>query len=255
MKTHNLHKHRGPSFRRGPFYIEKGSKMSKKKHKQPEHFALKNIQPLTKTQEETFSAYYSDKNLILHGYPGTGKTYISLYLALKDVLEPDPDYEKIMILRSVVPSRDIGFLPGSIREKARIYEEPYKEICDELFGRGDGYDILKMRKLVEFGTTSFLRGLTFKNMVVIVDEIQNMTFQELDTIMTRIGDNSKIIFSGDFRQTDLNERDRSGLLDFINITKGMNSFDYIEFGAQDIVRSDIVKNYIMTKTSYLDGKR
>jgi phosphate starvation-inducible protein PhoH len=143
----------------------------------------------------------------------------------------------------------MGFLPGSMKEKIRIYSEPYKEIVDELFGRGDGYQILEMKNMVQFTTTSFLRGLTFNNAIVIVDEIQNMTFPEIDTVMTRLGDNSRVIFSGDFRQTDLvHDRDKSGIHTFINITKRMTGFEYVEFEKHDIVRSGLVKDYIIKRT-------
>jgi phosphate starvation-inducible protein PhoH len=212
------------------------------------HFELKKIIPLTSNQSKTFSDYQQGYNLILHGFAGTGKSYISLYLALNEVLT-SPIYEKIVIVRSVVPSRDIGFLPGSIKEKIKVYEEPYKEICDDLFGRGDGYDILKMRNIVNFTTTSYLRGLTFNKSIVIVDELQNMCFGELDTVMTRMGDQSRVIFCGDFRQTDLvNEKDKSGISKFINITKRMDKFEYIEFEKNDIVRSGLVRDYIIKRT-------
>ena len=214
------------------------------------HFELRSIKPLTTNQNKTFESYNKGLNLVLHGYAGTGKSYISLYLALKEILTGTSTYDKIIIVRSVVPSRDIGFLPGSIKDKIKVYEEPYKEICDSLFGRGDGYDILKMKGMISFTTTSFLRGMTFNNAIVIVDELQNMTFPELDTVMTRMGDQSKVIFCGDFRQTDLtNEREKSGILHFLNITKKMqNRFDYIEFEKQDIVRSGLVKDYIIKRT-------
>lgn len=231
--------------------------MSKKKNKQQarqdtltkNHFELRKISPLTPNQQKTFEAYDRGQNLILHGFAGTGKTFISMYLALEEVLEPSPIYDKIIIVRSVVPSRDVGFLPGNIKEKTRVYEEPYKEICDDLFGRGDGYDILKMKNLVQFTTTSFLRGITFNNAIVIVDELQNMSFGELDTVMTRLGDRSKVLFCGDFRQSDLtHEKDKSGLMDFMAVTKRMNQFDYIEFEKDDIVRSSLVRDYIIKKT-------
>lgn len=212
------------------------------------HFELRHIKPLTANQQETFKAYDEGKNLVLHGYAGTGKSFVSLYLALEEILDYKTPYNKVVIIRSVVPSRDMGFLPGSVKEKIKIYEEPYKEICDNLFGRGDGYDILKTKRLVEFTTTSYLRGLTFNDSIVIVDELQNMSFAELDTVMTRMGDNSRVMFCGDFRQTDLQEKDRVGLMKFLNITKRMNNFEYIEFGKQDIVRSGIVKDYIIKKT-------
>ena len=213
------------------------------------HFELRKISPLTQNQEKTFNAYNNGYNLILHGYAGTGKSFISLYLALKEILSNSSTFEKIVIIRSVVPSRDIGFLPGSIKDKIKVYEEPYKEICDNLFGRGDGYDVLKMKKMVEFTTTSFLRGTTFNNAIVIVDELQNMTFPELDTVMTRMGENSKVMFCGDFRQTDLTkEAEKSGIKHFINITKKMSRFEYVEFEQQDIVRSGLVKDYIIKRT-------
>lgn len=227
--------------------------MSKKKNRQTQpqivqHFELRKISPLTPNQDVTFEVYKSGMNLMLHGYAGTGKSFISLWLALNEILNQNTLCERIQIIRSAVPSRDMGFLPGSQKEKQRAFELPYKQICDDLFGRGDGYDILKLRGIIDFETTSYLRGCTWNNAIVIVDEIQNMSFQELDTVMTRVGDNSKIIFCGDFRQTDLCERERSGLLNFINITKRMNRFAYVEFEKHDIVRSGIVKDYIIKRT-------
>ena len=130
-------------------------------HAEKNHFELRHIQPLTVNQQNVFDAYYAGANLMLHGYAGTGKTFLSTYLALKEVLENDI-YKKVVIIRSVVPSRDMGFLPGTEKQKAEVYEQPYQEICDDLFGRGDGYKILKIKNLVEFTTTSFLRGMTFK---------------------------------------------------------------------------------------------
>lgn len=224
--------------------------MSKKKRtrkQQQEHFRLHDVKPLTVNQQETFESWYQGQNLLLHGVAGTGKTFISLYLALEEVLYRNL-YNKVVIIRSVVPSRDMGFLPGNAKEKARIYEEPYKEICDDLFGRGDGYEILKMKRMVDFTTTSFLRGMTFRDSIVIVDECQNMVMQELDTIITRMGDNSRIIFCGDFRQTDFQkENEKSGLHRFMSILDSLSSFDKVEFGTEDIVRSGIVKEYILSK--------
>lgn len=226
----------------------KGKSMSNKKQKRPEHFSLRPIKPLTYAQQMTFDAWNADQHLLLHGVAGTGKTYLALYLALKEVLSPDSNYSQIIIVRSTVPSRDMGFLPGKVDEKSKIYEEPYREICDDLFGRGDGYDILKVKKMVHFTTTSFLRGLTFKDSIVIVDECENMNLQELDTVITRVGDNCRVIFCGDYRQSDLQKRsDREGLHTFLRILDDTKYFERIEFQPEDIVRSGLVKQYILSK--------
>ena len=226
--------------------------MSKKKKRlqnqqQQNHFSLRTISPLILNQSSTFKAFEQGKHLLLHGVAGTGKTYISLYLALNEVLNKSR-YKQIVIIRSVVPSRDMGFLPGTAKDKARVYEDPYKMICDDLFSRGDGYEILKTKRLVDFNTTSFLRGVTFNDAIIIVDECQNMIGQELDTVMTRVGNNCRIVFCGDFRQTDLaKHEEKRGLLTFMNILDKMSCFEKIEFGKEDIVRSALVKSYIISK--------
>ena len=202
--------------------------------------SLAEIEPLTKNQLEVFE---SDKNLILHGIAGTGKTFISCYLAFDDMVKGV--YNNLVIIRSAVPTRDIGFLPGSEKEKASVYEEPYKEIALELFQRGDAYEILKTKGLVHFMTTSFVRGITLKDAVIMIDECQNMSFHELDSIITRVGTNCRVIFCGDFRQSDLKT---NGLESFMKILKNMGSFDFIDFEIKDIVRSEFVKDYIIAKT-------
>lgn len=201
---------------------------------------LHEIEPLTRNQ---VLAFESERNLVLHGVAGTGKTFISCYLAFDDMTKGI--YKQLIILRSAVPTRDIGFLPGSEKEKASVYEEPYKDIAVELFQRGDAYDILKTKNIVHFMTTSYLRGITLKDAVIIVDECQNMSFHELDSIVTRVGTNCRVIFCGDFRQADLQ---RNGLKDFIKVLKAMDQFDLIDFEIKDIVRSDFVKDYITAKT-------
>lgn len=228
--------------------------MSKRRTKQQESTATKNnidlrrISPLTENQRYAFDAYDTGANLVLHGYAGVGKSFLAMYLALNDVLN-ERTYDKIVLIRSVVPTRDMGFLPGSIKEKTRAYEDPYYEIVSDLCGRGDAYDMLKNKGAIQFTTTSFLRGTTFNDSIVIFDECQNATFHELNTVMTRMGNNSKIIFCGDFRQTDLtHDRDKAGLQRFINITKQMQAFTYVEFEKTDIVRSSLVKAYIIAAT-------
>ena len=205
---------------------------------------LRVIEPLTLNQVRAFE---SEKNLVLHGVAGTGKTYISCYLAFDDMTKGL--YERLIIIRSAVPTRDMGFLPGSDKEKAAVYEEPYKDIAVELFQRGDAYELLKTKRLVHFKTTSFIRGITLKDAVIIIDECQNMSFHELDSIITRVGSNCRVIFCGDFRQSDLTKNtEREGIKNFLTVLERMDAFDMIDFQIQDIVRSEFVKNYIISKT-------
>ncbi len=204
---------------------------------------LHEIEPLTRNQ---LKAFESGKNLVLHGVAGTGKTFISCYLAFDDMIKSMA--KKLVIIRSAVPTRDIGFLPGTEKEKTAIYEQPYKDICVELFQRGDAYDILKSKHLVEFMTTSFIRGITLRDSYIIVDECQNMSFHELDSIITRIGEGCRVIFCGDFRQSDLKaEAEKKGLHTFVKILKVTEYFDLIDFDIKDIVRSGFVKDYITAK--------
>lgn len=214
---------------------------------QNSNFELQLFRPKTIQQQHIFDLYNQGSNLLLHGYAGTGKTFISLYLALQEVLNPFSDYNQVIIVRSVVPTRDIGFLPGSEKQKMQVYELPYQAITSQLFNRGDAYDVLKNKLALNFITTSFIRGITIDNSVVIVDECQNMSFHELDSIITRLGDNSRIILAGDFKQSDLLGSDRQGLLKFINIVKNIQSFEVVQFLEEDIVRSGLVKDYIIQK--------
>lgn len=213
---------------------------------------LRTFQPLTNNQRRAFESYYNGKNLMLYGSAGTGKTFLSMYLSLQEILESDI-YQKLVIVRSAVPSKNQGFLPGSLKEKTKVYESPYYAICSELFGRGDAYDVLKSKNKIEFHSTSYNRGITFSDCIILVDEIQNLTAPECDTIITRAGDNCKIIFAGDIRQTDLvRQHEQSGMSDFIKILQRLHAFDIIEFGAEDIVRSRLVKAYIMARNDLED---
>ena len=212
---------------------------------------LKKVSPKTTNQEQIFKEFVNGKNLLIHGLPGTGKSFLSLYLALNEI-EQFREHHKITIVRSVVPSRDMGFLPGSIKDKAKVYEAPYIGICAELYGRGDAYEILKNKGVISFETSSFLRGMTIDNTIVIIDECQNMTYHELCTIVTRIGKNSKVIFCGDYRQTDLKYDDeKSGILHFMKIIGSMKRyFSTVEMMVEDIVRSGLVKEFIIRKENY-----
>lgn len=215
------------------------------------NFAVRqDIDMITPAQKDAKEAWEDGYHLFLHGFPGTGKTFLALYFALEEVMRDKSPYKKVYIVRSVVPSRDMGFLPGTQKEKIAVYEGAYIDIAKKLFGRGDAYEILKQKNYIEFVSTSFLRGLTFDECILIVDECQNMAANELHTVMTRVGEDCKIIFSGDVKQDDLTserKKELSGLRDFMKIIQNMKEFDFIEFLAEDIVRSDLVKNYIIQR--------
>ena len=215
---------------------------------------LINIEPLTDNQKRLFDSYSENKHLIAYGTAGTGKTFITLYNAIKDVLSTNTPYERIYLVRSLVSTREIGFLPGDHEDKADIYQIPYKNMVKYMFQMPSDADFemlygnLKAQESIKFWSTSFIRGTTLDNAIVIVDEFQNLNFHELDSIITRIGENSKIMFCGDASQTDLvKTNDRNGIVDFMNVLRKMPSFDIIEFGIDDIVRSGLVKEYIIAK--------
>ena len=215
---------------------------------------LKVIEPLTPNQEEVFKAYDEGQNLVLHGCAGTGKTFISLYLALQQVLDPETPYEKVYMVRSLVPTREIGFLPGDHEDKSNLYQIPYKNMVKYMFELPSAADFemlygnLKAQETISFWSTSFIRGTTFDRAIIIVDEFQNLNFHELDSIMTRVGENTKIMFCGDATQTDLiKQNERNGIVDFMRVLRLMSSIDIIEFGVEDIVRSGLVKEFILAK--------
>jgi predicted ribonuclease YlaK len=215
---------------------------------------IRKIEPLTGNQELFFKEYKEDKNLVAYGCAGTGKTFITLYNAILDVLDPKTPYEKIYIVRSLVPTREIGFLPGDHEDKSSLYQIPYKNMVKYMFEMPDDnafemlYANLKAQGTISFWSTSFIRGTTLDNVIVIVDEFQNLNFHELDSMITRVGESSKIHFCGDATQTDLiKTAEKNGIVDFIRILKNMPSFSMVEFEAEDICRSGLVKEYIIAK--------
>ena len=215
---------------------------------------LLDIESITDNQKRLFESYKEGKHIVAYGTAGTGKTFITLYNALKQVLDDTTPYERIYLVRSLVSTREIGFLPGDHEDKADIYQIPYKNMVKYMFQMPSDADFemlygnLKAQESIKFWSTSFIRGTTLDNAIVIVDEFQNLNFHELDSIITRIGENSKIMFCGDSSQTDLiKTNDRNGIVDFMNVLRKMPSFDIIEFGIDDIVRSGLVKEYIIAK--------
>ena len=212
------------------------------------------VNPITENQQLFFDEWTKEKNLFAYGAAGTGKTFIALYLALKDVMNEETPYDKVYIVRSLVSTREIGFLPGTHEDKSELYQIPYKNMVRNMFQMPDQmsfdmlYENLKHQETISFWSTSFLRGTTLDNAIVIVDESQNLHFHELDTIMTRVGQDSRIIFCGDASQSDLiKATDRTGIIDFQRILQTMDEFSLIEYGIEDIVRSGIVKSYIIAK--------
>jgi len=215
---------------------------------------LVDIEPLTENQEKLFKSYKEGKHLVAYGCAGTGKTFITLYNALRDVLDEKTPYEKVYMVRSLVSTREIGFLPGDHDDKSALYQIPYKNMVKYMFQMPSDADFemlygnLKSQETIKFWSTSFLRGTTLDNAIIIVDEYQNLNFHELDSIITRVGENSRICFCGDARQSDLTKtNEKNGILDFMKIIRSMPSFDVIEFGIEDIDRSGLVKEYIIAK--------
>ena len=215
---------------------------------------MREIEPLTENQKRLFDSYSSGKNIVAYGAAGTGKTFITLYNALCDVLDPETPYDKIYIVRSLVSTREIGFLPGDHEDKSWLYQLPYKAMVKYMFEMPTDADFemlygnLKAQETISFWSTSFIRGTTFDKAIIVVDEYQNLNFHELDSIMTRVGENSKIMFCGDATQSDLvKQNERNGIIDFMRILRLMSSVDLIEFGVDDIVRSGLVKEYLLAK--------
>ena len=214
------------------------------------HFEINHIQPITDNQVKTFQAYDRGDNLFLHGCAGTGKTFISIYPALKEIENGRSRRRKLVIIRTAQSSKDIGFLPGNEKQKLEVYEAPYKAICAELYHRDDAYEILKQKGLIEFHSTSFLRGTTIDDAIILIDECQNQRYVELRTVLTRTGDKSRVILCGDTKQDDLTSeryKEASGLVDMMRVFDRMGDMTAIQFEIDDIVRSGFVRDFIIAE--------
>ena len=225
------------------------------KQKEITYNQLNQIKPVTDSQKLVFDTWKKGQNQFLFGCAGTGKTFVSLYLGLSEVLRNETPYDKVIMVRSLIPTREIGFLPGDEEDKAALYQVPYSNMMQFMFEQPNEqafetlYNRIKAQGSYYFLSTSFLRGLTFDNSIIIVDECQNLNFHELDTIITRVGQDSKIVFCGDFSQSDLTKtNERNGLMDFLQILQEMEEFNCVEFNIGDIVRSGFVRNYLIQKT-------
>ena len=209
---------------------------------------LTEIEPFTTNQELAFQAWDDGYNLVLAGCAGTGKTFLAMYFALEDALDPDTFYDEVVIVRSMVPTRDMGFLPGTKQEKEEAYTAPYLAICEQLFEDKNSYNKATIQNKIRFESTSFIRGTTWDNCIIVVDEMQNLNFHELDSVITRVGENTKIIFCGDYRQSDFKfDDEKQGIHKFLAIAEQLRKFKVITFDWEDIVRSDFVRDYLMTK--------
>lgn len=218
---------------------------------------MKAIKPLTRNQELVFDLYADGYNLILNGFAGCGKTMVAIYLALNEILDPESPYEKLMIVRSCSPTKNTGFLKGSLEEKEAVYEIPYSPIFDKIFKKKNQYKFMKEAGIVEFESTSYMRGVTLDNTIVVFDEVSSATYHEISTIITRLGNNSKVVLCGDSLQNDLiYERNlQSGYEKFIKISNMMPDFRSVNFTVDDCVRSDFVKSFLIAEQRYMETHR
>jgi phosphate starvation-inducible PhoH-like protein len=198
------------------------------------------IQPKNMAQQIYLEAIERSDVVFGIGSAGTGKTYVAASYAAEKLYYRETS--KIIVTRpNVEASRSLGFLPGELEEKYAPYLEPFEGVFIRAFGKSL-YELFKKRGQIDPRPLGFMRGATFDDAIVLVDECQNMTEKEFKLLLTRIGHNSKVIFSGDSRQVDIPD---SGLMSTIQRLQYIPSIEVVEFYPSDIVRSDLCKQIIL----------
>jgi len=243
-------KHQNKHDRRSKSVIEIADKAAREQGPDKKTWSLHDLRrvfPITESQKELYTSYINGYNVCAAGSAGTGKSYLALYLAFDDILNADTQCDHVIIVRSAVPTRNIGFKPGTTEEKLAEYETPYIDICTDLFRRKSTYGDMKKANLLTFVDTSCIRGQTWNDAVVIIEEVENMNFHEINSVMTRIGKNSKVIITGDIKQTDLlsSNKDTSGMVEALRVLERIPSFKTVQFTRNDIVRSGFVRDWII----------
>lgn len=210
----------------------------------------KDIVPLTDRQDDAFRSWYqrADSHLALLGSAGVGKTLLACYLGINEVLNPKTPQKQLIIVRAANATKEIGFLPGTKEEKEEIFQLPYFDVFRFLFNRAATYRDMCDAGVIKFTTTSHIRGLTFENAIVIFDEIQSASRHDIDSLATRLGDDSRLIMIGDGYQNDLHSKrgtEVSGFDYAVGMMHKIDDFDVIQFTHDDIVRSGFVKKWII----------
>ena len=203
---------------------------------------------LTENQREYYNKLISNQITICSGPAGVGKSYIAMKAAVDLLMEPDNGYEKIIIVRPAVEAEEkLGSLPGNLEEKLDPYIFPSYYLLNKIIGK-DAREKLKEGEIIEVFALAYMRGINIDNSILIFEEAQNSTPNQMKLLLTRIGFSSKFFISGDLEQTDRykNIKD-SGLYDAIERLKNVSEIGIHEFGEEDIVRNpiigDILKRY------------
>jgi phosphate starvation-inducible PhoH-like protein len=192
-----------------------------------------------------------DDNIVTFGIgpAGTGKTYLAMFQALTYHWDKkSTDIKRIILTRPIVEAGErLGFLPGLLEDKMDPYMRPLYDSLYEMVGIQDGKSKVTNGS-IEIAPIAFMRGRTFKDAFVILDEAQNCTYEQLKMVLTRLGENTKLVISGDMSQSDLNGK--SGLGRMVDAVEGTNNVGVTRFGSQDVVRSEIVRDILTSIEKY-----